>query len=152
MTPTQERDHMEEHVFSTILYATDGSDHARRALAVARDIARRYDATVVVLTAYDPLPRDLGSPYVDHLMAKRLAAGEALVRQAAEALDERGVRHEETVLEGPAAAAILEAARTRGCDLIVLGSRGLGRVEAALLGSVSQQVVQQAPCPVLIVR
>lgn len=143
---------MGEHAFTTILYATDGSDHARRALEVVRDIARRYDATVIVLTAYDPIPRDLGTPYGEDLMAKRLAAAEALVREAAAVLDERGIRHEETVLEGPAAGAILEAARIRGCDLIVLGSRGLGRVEVALLGSVSQQVVQQAPCPVLIVR
>lgn len=143
---------MEKHTFSTILYASDGSAHAQKALAVTRDIARRYEAGVIILTAYDPLPRDLGTPYVEDLMAKRLAAGEALVRDAARAMEEYGIRHETTVLEGPAAEAILEAARVRGCDLIVVGSRGLGRITAALLGSVSQQVVQRATCPVLIVR
>jgi nucleotide-binding universal stress UspA family protein len=143
---------MEEHTFSTILYASDGSSHAQKALAVTRDIARRYGAKVVILTAYEPLPRDLGTPYVEDLMATRLAAGEALVREAARSLEAHGIRYETTVLEGPAADAILEAARVRGCDLIVVGSRGLGRITAALLGSVSQQVVQQATCPVLIVR
>ncbi len=47
---------------------------------------------------------------------------------------------------------ILRVARTGGCDLIVMGSRGLGRLEVALLCWVSQRVVQGAPCPVLIVR
>lgn len=143
---------MEEHTFSTILYANDGSTHAQKALAVTRDIARRYGARVTILTAYEPLPRDLGTPYVENLMAKRLAAGEVLVRDAARVLEAHGISCETTVLEGPAADAILEAARVRGSDLIVVGSRGLGRITAALLGSVSQQVVQQATCPVLIVR
>lgn len=143
---------MKEHTFSAILYATDGSAHAQKALAVTGDIAHRYKARVTILTAYEPLPRDLGTPYVEDLMAKRLAEGEALVREAARVLEDRGIPCETTVLQGPAADAILEAARVRGCDLIVVGSRGLSRITAALLGSVSQQVVQQATCPVLIVR
>ncbi|MDR7542975.1 MAG: universal stress protein [Armatimonadota bacterium] len=139
-------------MFSTILYATDGSPHARRALDVATDLARRYGARVIVVTAYEPLPRDLGSPYLEELMAKRLAAAEALAREAASVLQAQGVSHSVEVLEGPAARAILDVSRVRTCDLIVMGSRGLGPLGAALLGSVSLKVVQEASCPVLITR
>ena len=139
-------------MFTTILYPTDGSEHARKALTIASGIARRYGATVVVLTAFEPLPRDLGTPYLEELMTKRLAASEALVREAAKVLEEEGVAYEESVLEGPAAHAILDVARARGCDLIVMGSRGLGRVGVALLGSVSTRVIHEAHCPVLVVR
>ena len=56
------------------------------------------------------------------------------------------------IMQGPAAEAILEVAKTRHCDLIVMGSRGLGQFAGLLLGSQSQKVVQHAECPVLIVK
>ena len=56
------------------------------------------------------------------------------------------------ILEGPAAEAILRVADTYTCDLIVLGSRGLGTFEGLLLGSVSNTVLQHAKIPVLIVK
>jgi len=126
---------------SSILYATDGSPHARKALDWVADIAVRRRAKVIIVTAYEPIPRDLGTPYLEELMARRPAEGEALVREAAAVIDQQGLPYEEEVL-----------AQVRKVDLIVMGSRGRGRLEAALLGSVSQRVVQEAPCPVLIVR
>ncbi|MDQ7842300.1 MAG: universal stress protein [Armatimonadota bacterium] len=135
-----------------ILYATDGSSHARKALDWVVDIARRRRARVIVVTAYEPIPRELGSPYLEELMARRPAEARATAAEAEAVLRREGIDHELEVLEGPAADAILRVARTRRCDLIVMGSRGLGRLEVALLGSVSQRVVQEAPCPVLIVR
>jgi nucleotide-binding universal stress UspA family protein len=58
-------------------------------------------------------------------------------------------RVEAAVVEGSAAAAVLEAADK--ADLVVVGSRGLGGFRGLLLGSVSQQVAQHAPCPVVVV-
>jgi len=55
-------------MFSTILCGTDGSDHANKAVAVAADLGRRYDARVIILTAYDPLPRELGEPNLADLI------------------------------------------------------------------------------------
>ena len=55
-------------------------------------------------------------------------------------------------IAGDPAEAIIKIADTRKCDLIVMGSRGLGRLAGLVLGSVSQKVVSHAPCPVLIVR
>lgn len=59
--------------------------------------------------------------------------------------------HQE-VLEGPPAEAILNVANVREIDLIVMGTRGLGRLAGALLGSQSQKVVAHASCPVLLAR
>jgi nucleotide-binding universal stress UspA family protein len=67
---------------SRILYATDGSAHARKALDWVVDIARRRQAKVIAVTAYEPIPRDLGSPYLEDLMARRPAEGQALVQEA----------------------------------------------------------------------
>lgn len=139
-------------MFSTILCATDGSDHAGKAVAVAADLGRRYDARVIILTAYDPIPRDLGTPYVEELMNRRLKATEELMNAAMAVVKAQGVTPIVEMLEGPAARAILDVARTRRCDLIVMGSRGLSPVGAMLLGSVSMRVVHEASCPVLLIR
>ncbi len=61
----------------------------------------------------------------------------------------RGSTPQTDLLEGPAADAILRAAEAQHADLIVMGSRGLGGIQA-LLGSVSSQVMRQAACPVVI--
>jgi nucleotide-binding universal stress UspA family protein len=56
------------------------------------------------------------------------------------------------LIEGDAAAAIINVAETRGSHVIVMGSRGLGMLAGLVLGSTSHKVVSHAPCPVLIVR
>jgi nucleotide-binding universal stress UspA family protein len=56
------------------------------------------------------------------------------------------------VVEGRPAAEVLAAAEEPGVDLVVLGARGLGTIGRLLLGSVSERVLQHAPCPVLIVK
>jgi nucleotide-binding universal stress UspA family protein len=139
-------------MFTHILIATDGSEYAEKALRAAADLGRRYAARVTAMTAFDPIPRDLGSPHEEQLTARRLGAAEELMRAAAEELERAGVAHETEVLPGPAAQAILTLARNRGCDLIVMGSRGLSPLGQLLLGSVSLRIVQEAQCPVLITR
>ena len=59
---------------------------------------------------------------------------------------------ETEILEGTVAEAILTILETRNIDLVVMGTRGRGRLVSALLGSQSQKVVQLAPCPVLLMR
>jgi len=139
-------------VFSTILCATDGSDHAGKAVAVAADLGRRYNARVSILTAYDPIPKELGTPYLEELINRRLKAAEELVNAATAVMKVQGITPIVEMLEGPAARAILDVARTRRCDLIVMGSRGLSAFGSMLLGSVTTRVVHEAPCPVLLTR
>jgi nucleotide-binding universal stress UspA family protein len=104
------------------------------------------------VVAYDPVPSYLGEPNLSKAIAARMQEADDILQSASEAVGEiPGEIHTET-LEGLPAEAILDVAKNRDVDLIVMGSRGLGRLAGALLGSQSQKVVQHAPCPVLIVR
>ncbi|SHL57378.1 Nucleotide-binding universal stress protein, UspA family [Roseovarius marisflavi] len=81
------------------------------------------------------------------------ALGEQIVDRAKVRCLELGVRKVTTMTEmGDYADEILEAARTRSVDMIVIGSRGLGAIKSTVLGSVSQKVLHHAQCAVLTVR
>ncbi len=139
-------------MFKNILLAVDGSEHALRAARVAGELARTLGASLRVITAFDPVPAYLGEPMLQQAMAERIAKAEEVLGTAREAVGEIPGELKTEVLEGPPAEAILEVERTRHNDLIVMGTRGRGRLTGLLLGSQSQKVVAHANCPVLLVR
>ena len=95
-----------------------------------------------VMTAHDP----------DVIREVRGAAGADLLAPAEALLQAAGVDFESEVAGGEPEHLIVEIAERYGCDAIVMGARGMGDWEAALLGSVSQEVVQHSPVPVTVVR
>ncbi len=109
-------------------------------------------ARLRAVVAYDPIPPYIGDPYMQYAIDARLKDSEEILRKALDAVGEiPGEIHTE-LLEGSPAEAIVKVATTRQSDVIVMGSRGLGRLAGALLGSAAQKVISHAPCPVLIVR
>lgn len=139
-------------MFERILLAVDGSDHAVRAAKIAADLARCMKSELRVVVAYDPIPPFLGEPNLQSAINTRLKDAQEIVQNAVTAAgDVPGEIHTE-LIEGNPAEAIIEVAKTRNIDVIVMGSRGLGRLAGLVLGSTSQKVVSHAPCPVLIVR
>ncbi|MEJ5240976.1 MAG: universal stress protein [Anaerolineales bacterium] len=141
-------------MYSRILVAVDGSEHSLKAARVAAELARQLNATELrVVVAFDPLPSYLGEPNLQAAINARLDEAQRVMERALQVIGPmpEGVLRTE-ILEGPAAEAILQVAETHRSDLIVMGSRGLGRFTGLLLGSQSQKVVQHASCPVLIVR
>lgn len=140
-------------MYSNILLGVDGSEHALSAAKTAGDLARTMNAEILrIVVAYDPVPPYLGEPNMQAAISGRMNEAESVIEKAIQAVGEiPGEVHTE-ILEGPPAEAILEVASTRNSDLIVMGSRGLGRLAGALLGSQSQKVVRHAKCPVLIIR
>jgi len=141
-------------MFKNILVPVDGSDHALRALDVACDLAQKYGATLRLVHAYPPIFTDstMGGADIEPLIARRTEAGEAVLARAREYVKDCALDITTELREAPDAEAILEEADAHHCDLIVMGTRGLGRLTGLLLGSVSQKVVQHAKCPVLLVR
>jgi nucleotide-binding universal stress UspA family protein len=93
-----------------------------------------------------------GDPYWQRAVSNELARVRPALKKAVEAAEARGIRAEYDLLEGDAADCILEIARSREVDLIVIGSRGLGAVASAIVGSVSRRVLRDADRPVLVVN
>jgi nucleotide-binding universal stress UspA family protein len=141
---------------TTILLATDGSEEAQLASTTAADLAEKTNSELHVLTVGPDYPLyelpEHPAEFEDVLRENRREAKEVLEQQA-KRIEESGVSVKETHLrEGRADEEIVEVAEEIGAGLIVMGSRGHGRLRRALLGSVSDAVVRHAHCPVTIVR
>lgn len=140
-------------MFNHILLGVDGSEHALRAARTAGDLARNMESKIIrVVVAFDPIPPYLGEPNLQAAITARMKEAETILKKALEAVGETPGEVHTEILEGSPAEAILDVAKTREVDLIVMGSRGIGRLKGLLIGSQSQKVVQHALCPVLIVR
>jgi nucleotide-binding universal stress UspA family protein len=138
-------------MFKKIVLALDGSENAARALEMAAQLARTHESTVTIVHAYEPVSQWPGDPTYGSRVEQHIDASQRLLRRAEQRLAELGVTEvEQDVLQGPPAAAIVNAAAARGADLIVMGSRGLTPLRGLLLGSVSERVISTAPCPVLV--
>ncbi|MDQ7029439.1 MAG: universal stress protein [Ardenticatenia bacterium] len=138
-------------MFTTIVVGVDGTARSEHAARVAANIAQKYGASLILVYAYDPVPRYLGTNLYEEAVARAIAHGEEVLEQTVSHLP-RSVRAEQELLEGPPAMAILKVVEARQANLVVIGSRGLGEIAALALGSVGHKLIQQSPVPVLIVK
>lgn len=138
--------------FKHLLVAVDGSDHGLQAARVAARLARALSARLTLLTVYHAPSPALGEPNYSTALTHALDEARQTVDRAVQVVREAGGPDPETEwLAGAPADTIVAAARDGGYDLIVMGTRGRGRLEAALLGSVSSAVAAHAGRPVVIV-
>jgi nucleotide-binding universal stress UspA family protein len=138
---------------TTILLATDGSREAELARATAIDLAESTNSELHVVTIAPGHPSyDVHNPSVVDGLRQR--AEDILNEQAVKIEQEGGKVAEQhlRIAERYRAQQIVRVAEDTGAGLIVMGSRGLGGVRRALMGSVSDSVVRHAHCPVLVVR
>jgi nucleotide-binding universal stress UspA family protein len=144
-----------------IVVAVDRSEASLRAVDIAADVANRYDAELVLLTVvHEPTTPDPGlEAYarMEHLKDPPEGLALEAVRDGLADIAERartkGARHVSVeVFVGDAAAEILAYAEGVRPDLVVMGSRGHGRLAGLLLGSVVQKVIGLVACPVLVVH
>ncbi len=138
-------------MYETILFPTDGSDHANVVAEHAIDVAKTRDATLHVLSVVD----DRAFLVLDDERVD--AVREDLRERALEAVDEavttaegHGVETASAVETGNPAECIVDYAAEHDVDLVVMGTSG-DEYERNVVGSVSQRVVQTSPVPVLTV-
>ncbi len=135
-----------------IVIATDGSRGADAAVAEGVEIARVTGAAVTFIYVRHGIPPVFGSPFYQRKLSAQLRPARAALELAMAEADRKGVEAETEIAEGSPVDEILRAAVYQEADLIVVGSRGLGAVAGALLGSVSKALVELAPMPVLVAR
>jgi nucleotide-binding universal stress UspA family protein len=138
----------------TLLLATDGSEDAAAALQAAVDVSRLTDSALHLLHVFEFAPREysglalrLHSPFASSLR------GESLLEEQRTLVEEAGGTMAGVHLRtGSPVDEILDASEELEADLLIVGSRGLGGVGELLLGSVSEGLLHNTQCPMLVVR
>lgn len=137
--------------FRTILHPTDFSESSDHAFRLACALAQDYKARLLLLHVREVPVALTGNP--DAFPQERPEAVEA-IRQRLHGLrpadPQAAIEHH--LLDGDPAATAIAFAVESGCDLIVLGTHGRTGLGRLLLGSVAEQIVRKAPCPVLTVK
>ena len=134
------------------LVPVDGSAHSLAAVRYAVKLVRQLTGDIVLLHCHKPFPITLGEPYFQRAITKIAEKSEELLTPFRELLSQSDIKHEVRILEGPAAEKIASVARIEQCEMIIMGSRGLGDLKGLVLGSVAHRVLHSAPCPVLVIR
>ncbi|MGA8262802.1 MAG: universal stress protein [Arenicellales bacterium] len=142
-----------------ILVPVDGSDHSFDALQIAVLVAEKNGGRVTMLHVVPggPLPEALKEyAYAEHMEPSPWLyedqVAERILEAAAARVDGTTVNITRRIEKGDPATKILESAESLGCDLIVMGHRGIGDVESLLMGSVSHKVNHKAACGVITVK
>jgi nucleotide-binding universal stress UspA family protein len=133
-----------------ILLAYDGSEGAKRALEQASELVEGDGRSMTVVSVAETVNLGRGGSNIvpeDQDVERRRELAEAV-----ELLSGRGVKVRAVERKGEPAAMIIDEAEKEHTELIVIGTRGLNAAKRVVLGSVSTDVVQHAPCSVLVVR
>ena len=136
--------------FQRVLVATDGSKQCRPAVEKAIDFSQSYGGEISVVSIVDvPAEFYAEAPQIVEDMIHKAKVYVEEVKKQAEA---SGVKAEAFVKEGEAYQAIVDLAKERDVNIIVMGSHGRTGLKRLLMGSVAEKVIGYAPCPVLVTR
>ena len=135
-----------------ILVCTDGSEIAKRAVEYAADFAKTYHAELTVMCVINH-ETSMKKPVYDKYGDKTHKAKEIL-KEAKKTIAQAGGDMEvlDRIAVGPVSREIVRIAKAEGFQSIVVGTRGLGGLRRMLLGSVAEDVIHHAHCPVVVVR
>ena len=128
-----------------LLVPTDFSPGSEHALTAATGLARQFGARLTLLhAAHVPDEFDMYLRIMEPALRREMETRRKRVEEAAVSVDAIMTR-------GAAAQKIVESARGKGVDLIVMGTHGRTGLRHLLIGSVSERVIRLAPCPVMVV-
>ncbi len=135
----------------TIAVGTDGSATADSAVDAAFDLADKYGASVVVISAYSAKEHlaHSGAPPEEQWLTNPADTVDITLQKAEERAISRGLRVRTDAAEGDAAQVLLRLAEKHDADVIVIGNKGM---ERRVLGSVPNSITHKAPCSVFVVK
>ncbi len=141
-------------MFSKILIPVDGSDNSYRALDAALLLSEKLGAKVTAIHVMEDIP-------VLHIQSEKLLTelidaykkeNQLILSKCSEIATRKGLSINTKLLQGNPGSTILAFCEKEKYDIVVIGSRGMGRFKELVLGSVSSKVVHHSSCPVMIIR
>jgi nucleotide-binding universal stress UspA family protein len=138
-----------ELTISTVAVGTDGSKRANRAVAAAAEIARRFDAKLVLLSAFENSPHSGDEDVELQWASNSSAVVRSLLERIEAELREDGLKCEARADQGDPVDVLVKLAAECEADLLVIGNKGM---ERRILGSVPNGITHKADCSVLVVK
>lgn len=135
-------------MISTVAVGTDGSETASEAVKQAAEFARRFDAKLILLSAFKHEPPATGADEAEWAYSPGAQLREILTRTETE-MNEQGIECRTMVDEGDPADVLVRLADECGADVLVIGNKGMHR---RVLGSVPKSVAHNADCSVFVVK
>jgi len=135
-----------------VLIPVDGSDSSRNAAKYAAHLVNARNPTLYLLHVSEPVNMTIGGEMAAELRAKAEVKSMAILEEYKKMLEPCGMEVELISRSGRPDYEILNVQDELGCDLIVIGSRGLSVLENVIMGSVVTRVLEGASCPVLVTR
>jgi len=150
-----------------ILVCLDGSKYSKKALNQAIKIAKKFNSKIFLIHVIEPhfvvssmQPSQIGvfdggvksNTMIENSLTKAQKEGMKLFEKNSNLLEKEGVSYDQILLLGKPSDEILNYAKEKKIDHIMIGSNGKGKLTRILLGSTSTSVSQQANCPVTIVK
>lgn len=141
-------------MFTNILVPVDGSDNSYRALDAALLFSEKLGSNITVVHVMEQVPiTHIGS---EKLLSEFLEAykkeNQDILSKCSEIATQKGLTIKTLLLQGNPASVILDYSKQEKFDLLIMGSRGMGKFKELILGSVSSKIVHHSPCAVLLIR
>ena len=141
-------------MFTNILVPIDGSDNSYRALDAALLLSEKLGSNITVIHVMEEVPiTHIGSEkMLNELLEAYKKENQDILLKCSEIANQKGLTVKTFLLQGNPASAILDYIKKEKFDLVIMGSRGLGKFKELILGSVSSKIVHHSPCAVLLIR
>jgi nucleotide-binding universal stress UspA family protein len=141
-------------LFTNILVPVDGSDNSYRALDAALLLSEKLGSNITVIHVMEQFPiTHIGS---EKLLSEVLEAykkeNQDILSKCSEIATQKGLTIKTVLIQGNPASVILDYSKKEKFDLLIMGSRGLGKFKELILGSVSGKIVHHSPCAVMLIR
>ncbi|MEB3828291.1 universal stress protein [Phormidium sp. CCY1219] len=136
-------------MFKTVLFPLDGTRESREAADTVVKMVKNFNARLVLLSVREVAVEGEEPPPPDRVMSPEAIA--ELLKNARAMFSQQGIEADTIEREGKPAFVICDVADEMDADLVIMGCRGIGLTEEGLADSVTNRVINLAPCPVLIV-
>lgn len=141
-------------MFTKILVPVDGSDNSYKALEAALVLSEKLGSNISVVNVMEqvPITHIESEKLLNELLEAYKKENQEILSKCSDIAHQKGITIKTVLLQGNPAPAILDYSKKENFDLVIMGSRGMGKFKELILGSVSSKIVHHSPCAIMIIR
>ena len=141
-------------MFTKILVPADGSDNSYRALEAALVFSEKLGSSISVVNVMEqvPITHIESEKLLNELLEAYKKENQEILSKCSDIAHQKGITIKTVLLQGNPAPVILDYIKKENLDLVIMGSRGMGKFKELILGSVSSKIMHHSPCAVMIIR